>query len=250
MSDSSGRAAAVTGRPGDGGRLPGKLDFLVSAVVHVLVLILGIFAFSTGADLPLTGGDEAISVRMVTLKAGTEPEVSTDERDRLPEEASPSVLPEEIVRKDEPPAEPLREPLPPEEREEVRRDVPDEPVESSDPVEADPVETEPPPADDFAAVGAAGDAGAGAPGPGTYEARVFNSVRREYRTSVTPVRSYRVVLTVFPDGETRVEVVRKSGTPAFDRAVEHALGSAKIPPMPPGRSAPAVINIEFFGPGE
>ena len=100
----------------------------------------------------------------------------------------------------------------------------------------------------FASVTGEGSAGAGAPGPGTYESRVFNAVRREYRTSVEPERSYRIILTVDPDGTTTIEVVRKSGTSAFDRAVENALTMAQIPPMPPGRSNPAVINIEFIGP--
>ena len=103
-------------------------------------------------------------------------------------------------------------------------------------------------ASEFVSVSGEGEAGSGAPGPGTYESRVFNAVRRGYRTSVEPDRSYRVILTVNPDGTSEIEVVRKSGTSAFDRAVESALSRAQIPPMPPGRNAPAIINIEFLGP--
>ncbi|MGM0628523.1 MAG: TonB family protein, partial [Candidatus Fermentibacterota bacterium] len=56
------------------------------------------------------------------------------------------------------------------------------------------------------------------------------------------------VFTVNPDGTTRWEAVRTSGTPAFDRAVEHALAMANVPPPPPGRTGPTEVRIEFLGP--
>jgi outer membrane biosynthesis protein TonB len=103
------------------------------------------------------------------------------------------------------------------------------------------------PQSQYVSVGASGEAGAGAPGPATYEGRVFSAIRRNFRTSVQPPQSYRIEFTVNTDGSTDLETIRTSGDAAFDRAVEHALAVAQIPPFPPGRTSPAVLRIEFLG---
>ncbi len=190
-----------------------RLDYILAGAGHLLILAVGLVSFSSSAQTP-TGGDDAIMVTMVT--AASAEEVSPVE------ETFPAEIQEEI------------ETVIPEEIEEIQEEVIPEEIEEIQ--------------EEFASVSGEGSAGAGAPGPGTYESRVFNAVRREYRTSVEPERSYRIILTVNPDGTESIEVIRKSGTSAFDRAVETALAMAQIPPMPPGRSSSAVINIEFVGP--
>jgi TonB family protein len=97
-------------------------------------------------------------------------------------------------------------------------------------------------------VGSEGEAGSGAPGPASYEGRVFSAIRRNFRTSVNPSQSYRISFTVNTDGTHTYEVIRTSGDSGFDRAVTHALNSASIPPIPPGRTSPVNLQIEFFGP--
>jgi TonB family protein len=130
-----------------------------------------------------------------------------------------------------------------------------EPTETQ-PSEIEPAEVEPveethqttEPAGQFVTVGSSGEAGAGAPGPASYEGRVFAAIRRNFVTSTDPPNTYRIHFTVNIDGTYRYEVVRQSGNPAFDRAVEHALETANIPPMPPGRTTPVRLSIEFLGP--
>ena len=199
---------------------PRRLDYVLAGAGHLLILVIGLITFSSSAQT-LAGGDEAIMVTMISAASAEEvsPAEITDTA------AIPEEIPEEI-------SEEIPEEIP----EEISEEIPEE-----IPLEASAVE------EGFASVTGEGSAGQGAPGPGTYESRVFNAVRREYRTSVEPERSYRIILTVDPDGTTTIEVIRKSGTSAFDRAVENALSMAQIPPMPPGRSSPAVINIEFIG---
>jgi len=75
----------------------------------------------------------------------------------------------------------------------------------------------------------------------------FSAIRRNFRTSVQPQQSFRIELTVSPDGTVSVDTLRQSGVDAFDRAVEHALAVASIPPFPQGRTSPAVLRIEFLG---
>ena len=99
----------------------------------------------------------------------------------------------------------------------------------------------------YIAVDAAGEPGGGAPGPATYEGRVFSAIRRNFRTSAVPEQSYRIEITVGPGGSMEVETLRTSGVDVFDRAVEHALAMAQMPPFPPGRTSPAVLRIEFLG---
>jgi len=232
---------------------PRRRDYIAAGAGHILLLLIGAFTFSGGAS-PLTGGEDAIMVRMVTTgttEVYREDATVQEEMQQNPQETQEeSVIPEEVPEEiQEVPGE-VQEEVP-EDVQEVPEDVQEEITEDVQEVPEDVQEV---PEDlqeendGFAAVSSMGDAGAGAPGPGTYESRVFNAVRRGYRTSVTPLQSYRIILTVLPDGSTQVEVVRKSGTSAFDRAVENAIAMAQIPPMPPGRAAPAVINIEFLGP--
>ncbi|MFO8183193.1 MAG: cell envelope integrity protein TolA [Candidatus Aegiribacteria sp.] len=221
---------------------PRRLDFVLAGAGHLILLLVGAVTFS-GSVSPLSGGDDAMMVRMVTV---TSPREAVSGEVSVPEEVPEEVqeMPEEVVEEvvEEAPEEIV------EEVEEAPEEIPEEIVEEVEEAPEEVQEETPGPRDGFAAVGSQGDAGAGAPGPGTYESRVFNAVRRGYRTSVTPGQSYRVVLTVFPDGSTQVETVRRSGTAAFDRAVENALAMAQIPPMPPGRTDPVVIRIEFQGP--
>ncbi len=214
-----------------------RLDYILAGAGHLLILVVGLITFSGIAEAP-AGGNEAMMVTMVTAASASE------------------VSPTEITGPPEIQEEATQVSVPAEEHvEEEIIEEPDVVEHPENPVEENPEETpqEDPPEEipaeqSFASVSGAGSAGTGAPGPGTFESRVFNAVRRGYRTSVEPERSYRIILTVNPDGTTGIEVIRKSGTSAFDRAVENALAMAQIPPMPPGRNDPAVINIEFVGP--
>ncbi|MCD4702001.1 MAG: TonB C-terminal domain-containing protein [Candidatus Aegiribacteria sp.] len=217
---------------------PRRFDYILAGAGHLLILSIGLIAFSSSAEAP-SGGDEAIMVKMVTVASVSEisPAEVTDPSEIQEEPTQISVSAEEPVEEEiienpnveEHPENPIEE-----NPEEILLENPPEEI-SAD-------------RDDFASLSGEGLAGAAAPGPGTFESRVFNAVRRVYRTSVEPERSYRIILTVNPDGTTSIEVIRRSGTSAFDRAVENALTTAQIPPMPPGRRSPAVINIEFFGP--
>jgi len=227
-----------------------RRDYLFSAGGHVLLVILGLISFSGGAAV-MPMGDGAISVTMVNLgpeaPVMVQSEVVPEEVPVQPEEV-PEVVPEEVpVQPEEVPEEvPEEAPVQPEEvPEEAPEETPVQPEEV--PEENPPVEAQPA-TSTYASLTGSGTAGAGVPGPGTYESRVFSAIRRGFRTSVEPDRSYRIVFTVNRDGSTSVEVVRSSGTSAFDRAVENALALAQIPPMPPGRTTPVNLNIEFFGP--
>ena len=209
-----------------------RRDVIFVIAGHVLILVVGLITSSSSIIVPPDGGD-AIMVNMVTL-------TSNEMTSSPPDIVHPAENPVEVaieVSVPEVTEEQIPDPV-----EEVPEEQPlDEVHEESEVQES--VE-----ASEFVSVSGEGAAGSGAPGPGTYESRVFNAVRRGYRTSVEPERSYRVILIVNPDGTSEIEVVRKSGTSAFDRAVENALSRAQIPPMPPGRNIPAIINIEFLGP--
>ena len=65
---------------------------------------------------------------------------------------------------------------------------------------------------------------------------------------MNPSQSYQISFTVNLDGSHSHEVLRTSGDSSFDRAVTHALNSASIPPVPPGRTSSVNLQIEFFGP--
>ncbi len=231
---------------------PGRTEYILAAAGHIILLVLGTITFSHDGGM-ITGGEDAIMVRMVTpassvqdvqedVQVQEETQDQVQEVVQIPEETQDQV--QEDIQEDVQVPEETQDQV----QEEVQEDV-QVPEETQDEVQQENSdESYQEETSDFATVSSQGSAGGGVPGPGTYESRVFNAVRRGYRTSVTPQQSYRVVLTVFPDGTTSVDVVRSSGTSAFDRAVENALATAQIPPMPPGRTSPAVINIEFLGP--
>ncbi len=246
-------------KAGDGSRRgPGRLEVLLSAAGHVTLLVLGLVTFTSSASPP-QGGEGGISVSMVTVEPPGA--AAPDDGRHMPE--PPEVEPEEAPEEErvpspeesvEPEEAPQEEPLPEEsvEPEEAPQEepLPEESVEPEEAPQEEPLPEVPAvePAG-YASVGSQGGAGAGAPGPGTYESRVFNAIRRNFRTSVEPGSTYRMIFTVHPDGRTEVETVRTSGTAAFDRAVENAIAMASIPPMPPGRTAPVTLRIEFTGPG-
>lgn len=219
-----------------------RRDVIFVIAGHMLILVVGLITSSSSIMAPPGGGD-AIMVNMVTV-------ASNEMTSSPPDTGHPSENPAEVATEVSVPEvheEQINDPQETEDQaadqlEEVVEEQPEhenlEESEAQDSVEAS----------EFVSVSGEGAAGSGAPGPGTYESRVFNAVRRGYRTSVEPERSYRVILTVNPDGTSEIEVVRRSGTSAFDRAVENALLRAQIPPMPPGRNIPAIINIEFLGP--
>lgn len=209
-----------------------RRDILYVGVGHVLVLMVGLITSSSSIMAPPGSGD-AIMVNMITV-------TSNEMISSSPEAGHPVENPVEVAI-EESVTEVLEDQIP----DHVEEVIEEQPL-HEDQMESqgqDSVE-----ASEFVSVSGEGTTGSGAPGPGTYESRVFNAIRRGYRTSVGPERSYRVIFTVHPDGSSEIEVVRKSGTSAFDRAVESALSRAQIPPMPPGRSVPAIINIEFLGP--
>jgi len=226
---------------------------LVSSLGHagVILILLIVQGFSGHPD-PLGGGD-AVMVSVVTVG---EPGPAAEQVDEPPsedvEQASEDVPPE--LQEDE------VEPVDPEDTvpvEDVTEDVPEDenPVHVANPPEdqiqdpgsqAHQVETSGA-ASGYIAVDAAGEPGGGAPGPATYEGRVFAAIRRNFRTSAVPEQSYRIEITVGPGGSMEVETLRTSGVDVFDRAVEHALAMAQMPPFPPGRTSPAVLRIEFLG---
>ncbi len=224
-----------------------RIDYILAGAGHLLILIVGLITISSSAETP-AGGNEAMMVTMVTAASASEvsPAEVTDPVG-IPEEATQISVPAEEPIEEEIVEEPDVEENPENPVEENPEEIDHQEIPEETPPENPPEEI---PADEqnFASVNGEGSAGTGAPGPGTYESRVFNAIRRGYRTSVEPELSYRIILTVNPDGTTSIEVIRKSGTSAFDRAVENALIRAQIPPMPPGRNSPAVINIEFIGP--
>lgn len=215
-------------------KLPGvkssgkKSDIYLSAGIHTGILLLlvlaGLFARST-ETIPM-GGGEFVSVEMIILDTGDSPAENIEE---VQEEI-------EVVEVIEDPLE--AETIEAQEVEEITPEQIEEVQEETAPVQ----NTE------FLGVGSEGEAGSGAPGPASYEGRVFSSIRRNFRTSVNPSQSYQISFTVNLDGSHSYEVVRGSGDSGFDRAVTHALNSASIPPIPPGRTSPVNLQIEFFGP--
>jgi len=209
--------------------------------IFALMLLAGLL-FRSGSTPVIMGGGSMVSVEMVVLEplaeAGgmplqTEAAIQVETHTPVEVEAMHEVV--EVL-------EPIEEVVPIEVQPVEVQPVEVQPVENRQPV----VET--PPASQFIAVGASGEAGAGAPGPASYEGRVFAAIRRNFVTSTDPPRTYRIHFTVNTDGTHRWEVVRQSGNPAFDRAVEHALETANIPPVPPGRTTPVRLSIEFLGP--
>lgn len=222
----------------------------VSLGVHagaVLLLVLAGALEGTRRPPLMTGGGSSLSVEMVVLDQLSDrgPIPGEAEAHSREEQVSPPV--EESVQVQE-----TLEPPEPAEVEEVHEQVREpvqEPVQEQVETGTDPAGAAEQTGDGgFIAVGASGEAGAGAPGPASYEGRVFAAIRRNFVTSMTPSQTYRIHFTVNTDGTHRYEVVRRSGNQAFDRAVEHALETASIPPMPPGRTVPATLSIEFMGP--
>jgi outer membrane biosynthesis protein TonB len=197
---------------------------VVSAAGHAAVILVAVLLSGSTTQRPVPGGGDAITVEMVTLQTPAE---RSQQPEEIPEEA-PEEQPEEVP-----------EEAPEEQPEEVPEEAPEEQPEEV---------PEQQPQHEYSGVGSSGEATGQVPGPATYESRVFGAIRRHFRTSIRPERSYRIVFTVEPDGTTRWEAVRTSGTPAFDRAVEHALSMANVPPPPPGRTDPTEVRIEFLGP--
>ena len=212
-----------------------RRDFLLSAGIHggiLLMLIVAGVIFSEKNTIP-AGGGEFISVEMIIL----------DESQSSAEAVEVTNPVEEI--------EEVTNPI--EEVEEVEELVETTEIEETNPVEEvvetqEDVQEEVPATEEFIGVGSQGEAGSGAPGPASYEGRVFSAIRRNFRTSVTPAQSFRIEFTVNLDGSTSYSTIRNSGDSSFDRAVTHAINSANIPPVPPGRSEAVQLSIEFFGP--
>jgi len=204
-----------------------RKGLLVSALIHVLLLVFALVFTGGGTVTMMYAGGNAVTVEMVTL-------------------VSPEALVEEAVV--------VENPVVVEETVEVIEETPvqENPVIEETPVQENPVQETPVveenPVQSFMSVDSEGEAGSGAPGPATYESRVFNAIRRNFRTSVQPGQSFRIRFVVNTDGSVEWEALRSSGEPAFDRAVEHALTMASVPPIPPSRTEPVVLNIEFFGP--
>ncbi|MCK5786779.1 MAG: TonB C-terminal domain-containing protein [Candidatus Sabulitectum sp.] len=211
-----------------------KGDFYMSAGIHgsILLLLLLIGFIAGSRDVIPMGGGEFVSVEMIVLDTGD-----------IPAEAE--FIPEEIPVEIEEVQEEITEVI----EESVESEVV-EVVEVQEETEAVEVQEEvtPQQSTEFIGVGSEGEAGSGAPGPASYEGRVFSAIRRNFRTSVNPTQSYRISFTVNLDGSHSHEILRTSGDNGFDRAVTHALNSASIPPIPPGRTSPVNMQIEFFGP--
>ena len=217
-------------------RIPNPRSLAISAAVHVVVILAAALLSGSSAQPPVPGGGDAITVEMVTLQTPAE---RSQQPEEVPEEApeeQPEEVPEEAPEED-----------PQEHPEEQPEEVPEEQPEEA-PEEQPEEVPEQQPQHEYSGVGASGEATGQVPGPATYESRVFGAIRRNFRTSIRPQQSYRIVFTVNPDGSTRWEAVRTSGTAAFDRAVEHALAMANVPPPPPGRTGPTEVRIEFLGP--
>jgi len=217
-------------------RIPNPRSLAISAAVHVVVILAAALLSGSSAQPPVPGGGDAITVEMVTLQTPAE---RSQQPEEVPEEApeeQPEEVPEEAPEED-----------PQEHPEEQPEEVPEEQPEEA-PEEQPEEVPEQQPQHEYSGVGASGEATGQVPGPATYESRVFGAIRRNFRTSIRPQQSYRIVFTVNPDGTTRWEAVRTSGTAAFDRAVEHALAMANVPPPPPGRTGPTEVRIEFLGP--
>lgn len=220
------------------------MAFGLHAGILVFVILLGV-VMNAGSTPVITGGGSMVSVEMILLDPapgaeGTTAQVAVEEV-RVEETLEILEVFEETVEAEE-------------SQEEIQEEVQPVEVEPSEvePSEVTPTETqqqaESQAAGGFIGVGGSGEAGAGAPGPASYEGRVFAAIRRNFVTSMEPVETYQIHFTVNTDGTHRYEVVRRSGNAAFDRAVENALETANIPPMPPGRTTPVRLSIEFLGP--
>ncbi len=213
-----------------------KSDIYLSAGIHtgilLLLVLVGLFARSN-ETIPM-GGGEFVSVEMIILDTGDSPA-------EIVEEIIPD--PVEEIQEEIEVIEVIEDPLEEEtvEVQEVEEIAPEQ-------IEEVQEETVPTQNTEFLGVGSEGEAGSGAPGPASYEGRVFSAIRRNFRTSVNPSHSYQISFTVNLDGSHSYDVVRASGDSGFDRAVTHALNSASIPPIPPGRTSPVNMKIEFFGP--
>lgn len=214
----------------------------ISAAGHAAVLVLAVLLSGSSRSRPVPGGGDAVTVEMVTLREPA-PQPAEQEEQDAPEEAAEQPVEEVADQSVEAVAD---------ESVEVVADqsveVEEPPEESEEPSEEVEQPAEQVPEPSYSGVGASGEATGEVPGPATYESRVFGAIRRHFRTSIQPEQSYRIVFTVNPDGTTGWEVVRPSGTAAFDRAVEHALAMANVPPPPPGRTDPTIVRIEFLGP--
>ncbi len=216
----------------------------LSTAVHAAVIAAAALLSGSAAQRPVPGGGDAITVEMVTLQ---NPAEQSEPQEDVPEEV-PEQVPEEVPEQvPEEVPEQVPEEVPEQVPEEQPEQVPEEAPEQQ-PEEVPEEQPEQQPQQEYSGVGASGEATGQVPGPATYESRVFGAIRRNFRTSIRPQQSYRIVFTVNPDGTTRWEAVRTSGTPAFDRAVEHALAMANVPPPPPGRTEPTEVRIEFLGP--
>lgn len=221
------------------------MSFGVHAGILVLLILAGIL-MSSAPSAVMMGGGSMVSVEMVVLDPADDPGTLQAS------EAIETVQPEEAVEMTEMIQELLEtaEVEPVETEAEVVEPAEVEPQEV-EPQEVQPSEVQPSEvqsAGQFVTIGSSGEAGAGAPGPASYEGRVFAAIRRNFVTATNPPTTYRIHFTVNLDGTYRYEVVRQSGNQAFDRAVEHALETANIPPMPPGRTNPVRLSIEFLGP--
>lgn len=224
---------------------------LFSLLAHVALLGLALIVPS-GSARDVSFGGEIVAVEMVTLDPGV---ALTADQVAVEEEVAPDDGSQETVETREEPVEEAAEGLDPVEDIEVQPDTAGLEEETQDSAETDTameeqevVEDEGSQSGSYSAITGEGESGGGAPGPASYEGRVFAAIRRNFRTSVEPAQSYRIRFTVYPDGSTSVETVRTSGTDAFDRAVESALRLASIPPFPQGRDGPVVLSIEFLGP--
>jgi len=204
-----------------------RKGLLVSVLAHVALLVFALVLTGDGTVTMMYSGGNAVTVEMVTLVS---PEALVEEAVVV---ENPVVVEETVEVIEETPIQenPVIE----------ETSVQENPVIEENPVQENPVQS-------FMSVDSEGEAGSGAPGPATYESRVFNAIRRNFRTSVQPGQSYRMRFVVNTDGSVEWVALRSSGEPAFDRAVEHALTMASVPPIPPGRTEPVVLNIEFFGP--
>ncbi|NLP05895.1 hypothetical protein GX411_08090 [Candidatus Fermentibacteria bacterium] len=223
-----------------------RRTLILSAAVHAAVILLAMLLSAAGRSEVPTGGGDAIWVDVVTLARpddGAPDDPSAVEEHVEEPRENPPENPVEEVPEEAPDTEEV-----PEAQETLENPVVQEnpEVQENPQVQEQPV-TQQSANQQWASVDASGEAGSGAPGPVTYEGRVFTAIRRNFRTSVRPPRSYRIEYTVNTDGSVEIETIRTSGDAAFDRAVEHALAVAQIPPFPAGRSTPAVLRIEFLG---
>lgn len=208
-------------------------NLVISVMIHFAIITLAVLIPSEAAKPPVLEGN-AINVDVVILDSGenTEPVELTspvEQEDSEPEEQ----ITEEIVE--------TIEENPPEQEDYSTQET----LESPEVEEI--VEEQDSASEQFAGISSEGNAVADVPGPASYEGRVFGAIRRNFRTSVQPLQSYRIQFIVNPDGSTEVTTFRTSGVEAFDRAVESAIRLANIPPFPSGRTESVALNIEFLG---